>query len=551
MAITLLPKQQDAINGMLKKNVGILCMPTACGKTVVIYGHAKNYFNTAVKHNFIISGPIMDLNKQTAGFVITNLYNDGLITPENCDIVVANCSNRKVNTFFTVFKNGNIILAKNTDGNTPANIIVNTIDVKQEKQYRITVVCNPTLQADEKFLDKLNDNTVIKHFYFDETHTLKKEPKSIDIELVETKKSGEAKKNWVNYKKIFNMISQNNGSCHFVSATPTKDNFDTILENNFGLNYDDCFAYRITPLEAINAHMIVPPEFKINKCDKLTTVSILQMIEIVVNDINKIKEEKPEYKARILITVNSVDELVYAERQLNAKYGDEYDVYSTCCAEKKKKNLSKISDDIIAFKDCIENNERSCFVVHIRQIIAGIDIPSFTHAVFNMESTTNFIAPIQITGRVLRPGHRFADGSADLTVKNVGYVYVNIEANCDIAVKAARTLVDYYGAIFKFLKPEFFEGYSNGSNNRHKRMSQFEDEVAMAAFEDYIKKFLKKTAREIYLAEKVGGLKKPIRQTIEENIIGYGYVENLPIFYVPELKKYIDQVKDYIDLLKE
>lgn len=30
MAITLLPKQQDAINGMLKKNVGILCMPTAC-----------------------------------------------------------------------------------------------------------------------------------------------------------------------------------------------------------------------------------------------------------------------------------------------------------------------------------------------------------------------------------------------------------------------------------------------------------------------------------------------------------------------------------------
>ena len=75
----LMPKQIDAIHGMYNKPVGVLYMPTGGGKTVIIYGHAKMFFGTAIKHNFIISGPIMDLNKQTACSVLTNLFNDGLI----------------------------------------------------------------------------------------------------------------------------------------------------------------------------------------------------------------------------------------------------------------------------------------------------------------------------------------------------------------------------------------------------------------------------------------------------------------------------------------
>lgn len=41
MSITLLSKQQEAVNGMINRKVGILCMPTAAGKTVVIYAHIK------------------------------------------------------------------------------------------------------------------------------------------------------------------------------------------------------------------------------------------------------------------------------------------------------------------------------------------------------------------------------------------------------------------------------------------------------------------------------------------------------------------------------
>ena len=57
---------------------------------------------------------------------ITNLFNDGLVNSENCDIVIANCANRKCNTFYTVFDGSKIVLAEKLNGRVPANIIVNT-----------------------------------------------------------------------------------------------------------------------------------------------------------------------------------------------------------------------------------------------------------------------------------------------------------------------------------------------------------------------------------------------------------------------------------------
>lgn len=545
----LMPKQIDAIHGMYNKPVGVLYMPTGGGKTVIIYGHAKMFFGTAIKHNFIISGPIMDLNKQTACSVLTNLFNDGLINSENCDVVIANCANYRSNRFYTVKNGESIDIVNDIAGHEPLGILVNTIDVKQEKQYRITVVCNPTLQNDEKFLDKLTEDDVVKHFYFDESQTLKKD------QTVNTEEDNQNNKNWVNYEKIFTIINMTSvkGSCHMVSATPTKDNFETIMENNFGMSYEDCFAYRLTPREAINARMILEPQFYFKRCSKLKVDTILVRIEDVINDINKEKEKNISYKARILVTVASTADLNWIVKRLLEKYGSDYDVYSTSCMDKKKKNNETISEDICAFKKAIEENERSCFVVHIKQIIAGIDIPSFTHTVFNMEATTNFITPIQIVGRVLRP-ERFPDGTANLTKKKFGYIYVNIENNNILAEKAARTLIGYYGNIFEFLKPDFFEGYTNGSNVRHKQMSQFGDDITAYNFTNTIENFLKDLAVNIkmneqedkYLGINIDYNNQYIKTQIETIIKRDGYVENLPVFFIPELTEYINKVSNYM-----
>lgn len=523
-------------------------MPTAAGKTVVIYAHIKQFLNDDKKHNFIVSGPITDLNKQTICSVFTNLYHEGIVSQDNCDIVIANCINRKNNTFYTALdKDDKVVLTEKLDGCKLLGINVTTVDTPQEKQYRITVVCNPTLQKNEKFLDKL-DKGVITHFYFDEAHTLRKEYKSDDKDdLVEDTKS---EKTWVDFKKIYDLVQYNNGTLHFVTATPTKDNFETIKELCNLDNYADCFSYRLRPIEAINAHMIVPPFFKFCKCEHLSNGSLEAMITYIIDDVKKLKEEKLDYKARILVTVNSTKELREIEEHLIEKYGDDYDVYSTCSANGKKKNQQCISGDIAKFKVAIEENERSCFVVHIRQIIAGIDIPSFTHTVFNMDADTNFIAPFQIIGRVLRPGKRFADGTADLSVKDKGYVYINTDVNNEKADKALRVIFDYYGALFEFLKSDFFKGKNGGDGKpRKKDVGQFSDEQMLIDFTNYDKRFLMHIANSEILRQKlkIKSTKEDLHQTIVEHLKEYGYTADIPEWYEPCVDKYVKEVENYIE----
>lgn len=543
MPIKLLPKQQEAVNGMINRKVGILYMPTAAGKTVVIYAHIKQFLNDDKRHNFIVSGPITDLNKQTICSIFTNLYHDGIINADNCDIVIANCINKKNNTFYTAIdENDKVVLTEKLDGRKQLRINVTTVDTPQEKQYRITVVCNPTLQKNEKFLDKL-DKEVVAHFYFDEAHTLRKEYKSDDNnDLDDDKKKSD--KTWVDFKKIYDLVQYNNGTLHFVTATPTKDNFETIKELCNLDNYNDCFAYKLRPIEAINAHMIVPPFFKFCKCEHLNNGSLKSMITYVIEDVKKLKDKNHNYKARVLVTVNSANELCDMEHHIIEKYGNEYDVYSTCSAYGKKKNLQSISESIIEFKKSIENNERSCFIVHIRQIIAGIDIPSFTHTVFNMSSDTNFIAPFQIIGRVLRPEKRFADGTADLSMKDKGYVYINTEVNNERADKAERMVYFYYGAAFEYLKPEFFKGKVGGDGNRKKNNKQFDDEQVLCTSHGYDESFLNDLADNELNRKRWGipctdaDLRNMIEQAIKDQ-----FIDTLPIYYETCIEGYVELVK--------
>lgn len=557
--INFMPIQIAAINSMLEKSVGVLNMPTATGKTVVIFGHILECIKNAetTKHNFIISGPIMDLNNQTASSILTNLWNAGVINPDNIDIVIANCENRRANRSFTWFDNDNkdkLDISDKANGREPVGILVNTADMKQERQFRLTVVCNPTLQNDEKYLVYVDGENVVNHFYFDESHTLKNSPAEktdyATVEMTEGEKieKKEIERTWVNYTKIFELIGDK-GSFHLVSATPTIDNFEVIQNYLHVSDFKDCFTFCLRPIQAIQARMLVPPKFSIAKAPRLNLSSIKALTETCINDIEKIIAENPNYKAKILITTNSTAELKNMCEWLMDLYGEKYNVFSTCCKFGKTLNKTRLNNDIRNFKELIDNSDKSCFVVHIRQIIAGIDIPSFTHAIFNMESSTNFITPIQITGRVLRPAERWIDGTAKTDYKDCGYVYINIQDKDNLADKAARTLTDFYGEIFEFIKPNFFEGYTSGSKTRHKITYQFEDDVHLETFETDITKFLRQLAKWIYSWKDIG-ITLNVEEEIKKAIYQKAYVENLPIFYQPELKRYVNKVNDYLAFLE-
>lgn len=151
MPVHLMSEQVEAIKSMAVKHVGFLNCPTSFGKTVTIYGHIKKLLeSTEQRICAIISSPIMDLNEQTAESVLTNLFNDGLISASNCERCICNSRNRG---HYMILTNGDgnklYLKNKNADGLNRTGFKVVDISEKQEKRFRLVVVCNPTLQKAE------------------------------------------------------------------------------------------------------------------------------------------------------------------------------------------------------------------------------------------------------------------------------------------------------------------------------------------------------------------------------------------------------------------
>jgi hypothetical protein len=115
---------------------------------------------------------------------------------------------------------------------------------------------------------------------------------------------------------------------------------------------------------------------------------------------------------KILVTLTSADE-VKSMRLALEKAG--YKVFSTCSrfgfGTDENANIEAEYKDVTEFIDAVDNYDGDCFVLHIRQLIQGIDIKSLTDCVIYSESngsTEHYIHDIQTIGRVLRclPGER-------------------------------------------------------------------------------------------------------------------------------------------------
>lgn len=532
MPVRLMLEQIAAIKAMKEKRIGHVSAPTSFGKTVTIFGHIKEQLSTIDKLCSIITGPIMDLNQQTVESVLTNLLQDGIIETENCEVSI--CNSRNTGKFMVLKDHtGKIHLQnKTTDGYERTGIKVVPISQKQEKKFRLVVACNPTMQNNKKVLDFLNDEAITYNFYFDECQSLgeEKPAKQEGTEVIEN--------DCLDYKKIFEIV-KNKGAVYFISATHTDHNFN-ILKKYVYHNDNDCFVYRCSPCRAIDRKMILPPEFHVQCYSELNIEAIKKTIDQVVKDINGDFINGSTLLGKVLITVNNTMDLIEIKKFLRDIYPD-WDVFTTCSEYGKTFNEKDLPESISEFKTRIDAEDKNCFIVHIKQIICGVDIPSFTHAVFNMEETTNLISPIQITGRVLRPYKRFESGEADTELKKNGKVYINVTAS-EKSKQACRTLHDYYGQTFEYLKPAF-SSYTNGSDIRTKtQRTQFDSEI-VSNFDEWIEKFLTKLAISCF-QDKDLGIESNIKGIVADKIIEFGYIPNLPKFYQPELDKYVNFVLD-------
>lgn len=229
------------------------------------------------------------------------------------------------------------------------------------------------------------------------------------------------------------------------SATPDMDIVKKLNENSKDiLTYKESYIYHMKPIDAINDNIILPPY--INYIKTSTECITSGMLFKIMNDaINK----NPNINHKILVTLTSSEQLKKVREELEAEDSN-IKVFSTC--SEYGYNIDETEDnykDVTEFIHDIDTYEGNCFVLHIRQLIQGIDIKSLTDCVIwsaNNGSNKHYRHTIQTIGRVLCPlaGER---GVIKLKrLKQTGNVYfISPIENDEVEKNMTNFLCRYYG----------------------------------------------------------------------------------------------------------
>ena len=232
------------------------------------------------------------------------------------------------------------------------------------------------------------------------------------------------------------------------------------LRNSEHRNNENYFIFDIPPRDSINNGDIVDvnPRYIVDEDSPLDA-------ECAIGFMEECKQENPDILHKILITCNDSDHLKMLESGLR-KRG--YTVYSTCSKYKyginyngedkdSNGNFSDISSH--KFVSLVDNCNTDCFVLHIRQLTAGIDINSLTDCIIcNGGAKIGDgikIRYIQIIGRILRvlkgerPEQLKAHGKTlNDRLKKHGTVLFRLTKGTDldrIKRQIGALLIDYYG----------------------------------------------------------------------------------------------------------
>lgn len=218
--------------------------------------------------------------------------------------------------------------------------------------------------------------------------------KNRDTNNIETGISGN-----IQFKDFKKFMKNHNTRCFMISATQTDNNIEVI--NKIANDNDEHIKY-ISSKQAIDSKLILDVDWSV--CtqigDKLDSIySVIKRIEF--------KNKKEKLKRCVLVTVNSQKEL---KKLTNRLVKDGIIVFSTCCSDdkqygKQRRNGIEIKGGIDEFKREIKSTDAFKVVIHIKQLVCGIDIDCFTDCIIydmkeNDDNNQRFV--IQIIGRVLR-----------------------------------------------------------------------------------------------------------------------------------------------------
>lgn len=291
----------------------------------------------------------------------------------------------------------------------------------------IVINCHPSLsERIIPWLKKLDNENIDIVTYIDEAHTIsskiatEQDDTTIDLNVL-CKKS----------------------SVYLVSAT-NKQELVKIVNSYDGVD-NDSYIILETPADAINANKICAPKVHIKQ-----TISGEIDFDICNDFMNMVTTDGNIHK--VLITCKDTKSLKYLKNKLKE---NGYKVFSTCSAEGMNwsdtveyENSNHKFNDVVSFIKSIDECKTNCFILHIRQMISGIDVGSISDCIIQKNDTDNFNSysnVIQTIGRSLRLGKERGINVKNRNKKYANVLFVTEESNKTVYSDIEKFLISYYG----------------------------------------------------------------------------------------------------------
>ena len=352
----------------------VLSSPTGSGKSGVIYYLCTQWFKRNKENNiFHLINPLNVLNDQTTYDLIF--------------VIKKFIEKNKLNTKdFTIFLN-------RCDGDKAGKILNNRDDIcvysfkdyatkKKHTKYELVVSCVPSVKNTENMWKKENCLTVI-----DEVHTIKYDD-NIEVDEDSLK---------VSWSKFWNCVNLYSAFVRGITATVTEEMF----LREFGLIEENMFKVPFSAALASGRVVMACPIFT----EHNGTYSLIK----IMNDQKQvnIRQHLGIGNHKILFTCSTNEEI--AELIFTNDYQGIFYISTTDFGKLKARKIGNTIEileknmTIPEFSNSIETLEEDCYVFHIRQLIAGVNVKGLTGCVLQtLESITDCITTQQTIGRCLR-----------------------------------------------------------------------------------------------------------------------------------------------------
>lgn len=291
----------------------------------------------------------------------------------------------------------------------------------------IVINCHPSLSERMiPWLKKLNNENIDIVTYIDEAHTIsskiatEKDDTSIDL----------------------NVLCERS-SVYLVSATNKQELVKIV--NSYDEVNNDSYIIIETPADAIIKNKICSPKVHI----KQTTSGEIDF-DICNDFMNFITKDGNIHK--VLITCKDTKSLKSLKSQLKE---NGYTVFSTCSAEGMNwsdtveyENSNHKFNDVVSFIKAIDDCQSNCFILHIRQMISGIDVGSISDCIIQKNDTDDFNSysnVIQTIGRSLRLGKERGICVENRKKKYSNVLFITEESNETVYNDIEKFLISYYG----------------------------------------------------------------------------------------------------------